>query len=228
MIPTKPVVSAVILAAGNSTRMGMPKQFLPLRGRPLLAHTMAAFQLSDIVEEIVVVARRQDIETIKELAVSQGITKLTHVVPGGDNRAQSSLNGVQACENTGGYVAVHDGARPLITPEIIGRVVAAAVEYGAAAAAVPTKDTVKRVDQNGFVVETPARETLWNVQTPQIFKRELYLRAVTHVAEIGLAVTDDCQMVESLGHAVKLVEGSYTNIKITTPEDIKTAEGWLQ
>lgn len=227
MTATKATVSAVIVAAGNSTRMGVPKQFLLLQGRPLLAHTLAAFQNSDAVHEIIVVARCEDIKTVQELSQTQGITKLKQVVVGGNSRQESVWRGVQACKSCAGYIAVHDGARPLVTPEIIGRVVTAAAEYGAAAAAVPTKDTVKRVDKNGFVLETPPRETLWNVQTPQIFERELYLRAAAHTAEIGLAVTDDCQMVEALGHRVKLVEGSYTNIKITTPEDVQIAEGWL-
>ncbi len=228
MTTAKNRVSAVIVAAGNSTRMGVPKQFLPLQGSPLLAYSMLAFEACDTIHEIVVVARKEDIEKVQTLAKAKNITKLTHVVVGGDNRRESARCGLQVCDKTSNYIAIHDGARPLITPKMIERVVAMAVEHGAAAAAVPTKDTIKQVDRNGFVVNTPARQTLWNVQTPQIFERELYLKAMAHCEETNAEITDDCQMVEQLGHAVKLVEGSYTNIKVTTPEDVKIAEGWLQ
>ena len=221
-------VSAVILAAGSSTRMGVPKQFLPLHGQPLLAHTLLAFQACDAIQEIVVVARLEDIEKIKELAQAKNITKLTKVVEGGSSRRESARCGAQACNSESKYFAVHDGARPLITPQIIEEVVSVAKEYGAAAAAVPTKDTIKQVDANGFVVGTPPREMLWNVQTPQIFRRDLYLQALDNCEKTNTEVTDDCQMVELLGHTIKLVKSSYTNIKVTTPEDINIAEGWLQ
>lgn len=220
-------VSAVILAAGSSTRMGVPKQFLPLHGQPLLAHTLLAFQACDAIQEIVVVARLEDIEKIKELAQAKNITKLTKVVEGGSSRRESARCGAQACNSESKYFAVHDGARPLITPQIIEEVVSVAKEYGAAAAAVPTKDTIKQVDANGFVVGTPPREMLWNVQTPQIFRRDLYLQALDNCEKTNTEVTDDCQMVELLGHTIKLVKSSYTNIKVTTPEDINIAEGWL-
>lgn len=228
MIDAKARISAVILAAGNSTRMGVPKQFLPLQGRPLLAYSLLAFQACDAVHEIIVVTRREDIEKVQNIAQTQNITKLTHVVVGGNSRKESARCGVQVCDSTSEYVAIHDGARPLVTPTIIKRVVATAIEHGAAAAAVPTKDTIKQVDRNGFVIKTPPRETLWNVQTPQIFERELYFKAMQHSEKIKEEITDDCQMVELSGYAVKLVEGSYSNIKITTPEDIIIAEGWLQ
>ncbi len=227
MTTAKEPVSAVILAAGSSTRMGVPKQLLPLHGNPLLAYSLLAFQACDAIHEIVVVVRQEDIEKVKKIAQAQNITKLTHVVVGGDSRRESARCGVQVCESTSTYIAVHDGARPLITSEIIERVVAMAVEHGAAAVAVPTKDTIKQVDHNGFVISTPPRETLWNMQTPQIFERELYLQALDHCEKNQKEITDDCQMVELLGHPVKLVMGSYSNIKITTPEDIKIAEGWL-
>ncbi len=220
-------VSAVILAAGSSTRMGVPKQFLPLHGQPLLTYTLLAFQACDAIQEIVVVARLEDIEKIKELAQAKNITKLTKVVEGGSSRRESARCGAQACNSESKYFAVHDGARPLITPQIIEEVVSVAKEYGAAAAAVPTKDTIKQVDANGFVVGTPPREMLWNVQTPQIFRRDLYLQALDNCEKTNTEVTDDCQMVELLGHTIKLVKSSYTNIKVTTPEDINIAEGWL-
>ena len=222
----KPSVSAVIVAAGNSTRMGTPKQFLPLCGRPLIAYTLAAFESCAAIGEIVVVARHEDRARLQELASAYGITKLSAIVCGGDTRQQSVKNGVDAC--SAAFVAIHDGARPLITPDLIEQVVQAAVQYGAAAAAVRTKDTVKIADENGMIMSTPDRATVWNVQTPQIFERTVFERAWENAAQHGLSVTDDCQLAEAIGQSVKLVEGSYRNIKVTTPEDVAIAEEWLK
>ncbi len=221
-----PSVTAVIVAAGSSTRMGTPKQFIPLLGRPLIAHTLAAFEQCAAIGEIVVVEREEDHTRLREIAETYGITKLSAVVCGGSTRQQSVRNGVNACHAD--YVAIHDGARPLVTPAIIELVIQGAVQYGAATAAVRTKDTVKIADENGVVITTPDRTALWNVQTPQIFEKALYERAWQHAVAQGLDVTDDCQLVEALGQPVKLVEGSYTNIKVTTPEDVPFAEELLR
>ncbi len=221
-------VSAVIVAAGSSTRMGMPKMLLPLNGKPVIAHTLSAFQNSPVIDEIVLVTRAEDVDALQALAADHGITKLTAVVAGGDSRQQSVANGVRACCSDVALFAIHDGARPLISLECIAAVVEAARRDGAAAAAVRVKDTIKIVDADGFVRLTPDRATLWSVQTPQVFERTLYLRAVEYMEQSGLQVTDDCQLVEAIGHPVRLVEGEYTNLKITTPEDIRTAEGWLR
>ncbi len=221
-----PSVTAVIVAAGNSTRMGTPKQFIPLNGRPLIAHTLAAFERCAAIGEIVVVAQEEHHPRLHEIAETYGITKLSAVVCGGNTRQQSVRNGVNACKAD--YVAIHDGARPLVTPVIIERVIQGAVQYGAATAAVRTKDTVKIADENDIVIETPDRAALWNIQTPQIFEKALYERAFEHAAAQGLDVTDDCQLIEAIGRPVKLVEGSYTNIKITTPEDVPFAEELLR
>lgn len=220
-------VAAVIVAAGSSTRMGMPKMLLPLKGQPVIVHTMRAFQDSTEIDEIVLVTRSEDIDIMRDLAQTNGIDKLTAVVSGGKNRQISVANGVRACCADTAYFAIHDGARPLIRTDCIADVLSAAKRDGAAAAAVRVKDTVKVADENGFVQSTPDRATLWSVQTPQIFERSVYLRAMEYVAATGLEVTDDCRMVEAIGHPVRLVEGDYTNLKITTPEDIYTAEGWL-
>lgn len=219
-------IAAVIVAAGSSTRMGTPKQFIPLNGCPLIAHTLLAFERCEIIDEIVVVARAEDHARLREIAKENGITKLTAVTSGGSTRQQSVQNGVSLCGGAA-YIAIHDGARPLVTPAIIERVVQAAGQYGAATAAVPAKDTVKLADENGMVTATPDRNTVWNVQTPQIFDRALYERALAHALQQGLDATDDCQLIEAIGHPVKLVEGSYTNIKITTPEDVPFAEELL-
>lgn len=221
-----PSVTAVIVAAGNSTRMGTPKQFIPLNGRPLIAHTLLAFEQCAAIGEIVVVAQEEYHARLREIAETYGITKLSAIVCGGNIRQQSVRNGVDACHAE--YVAIHDGARPLVTPVIIERVIQGAVQYGAATAAVRTKDTVKIADENDVVIETPDRTALWNIQTPQIFEKSLYERAFKHAAAHGLDVTDDCQLIEAIGQPVKLVEGSYTNIKVTTPEDVPFAEELLR
>ncbi len=222
-----PSVAAVIVAAGSSTRMGIPKQFIPLNGRPLIAYTLVAFEQCTAIGEIVVVAREEDHTRLREIADTYGITKLAAVVVGGSTRQDSVRNGVSRC-TAADYVAIHDGARPLVTPAIIERVAQAAVQYGAATAAVHTKDTVKIADENGMVIETPDRTTLWNVQTPQIFDKTLYERAWQHATEQGLDATDDCQLIEAIGHPVKLIEGCYTNVKVTTPEDVPFAEELLK
>lgn len=218
-------VAAVIVAAGNSTRMGTPKQFIPLNGRPLIAYTLEAFQQCAVIDEIVVVARGEHHTRLREIAETYGITKLAAIVCGGNTRQESVRGGVSRCKAD--YVAIHDGARPLVTPAIIERVAQAAVQVGAATAAVRTKDTVKIADENGMVTATPDRATLWNVQTPQIFAKDLYERAWSYAVEQGLDATDDCQLIEAIGHPVKLVESSYTNIKVTTPEDVPFAEELL-
>ncbi len=221
------MVSAVILAAGGSTRMGRPKQFLPLQGQPLIAHTLRAFETCGVIDEIVIVAREEDHPVLREIVQRENIAKCTAIVVGGATRQQSAYAGVACCPSAD-LVAVHDGARPLITPSVIERVVQAAFEHGAAAAAVRAKDTVKIADDRDMVVMTPDRSTVWNVQTPQICKREIYERAWAHAQKMGLQVTDDCQMIEAIGQQIKLVEGSYANIKVTTPEDLPVAEELLK
>ncbi len=221
-----PSVTAVIVAAGNSTRMGTPKQFILLNGRPLITYTLAAFEQCSAIDKIVVVAQEEHHALLREMTETYSITKVSAFVRGGATRQQSVRNGVDACHAD--YVAIHDGARPLVTPAIIEQVIHEAVQYGAATAAVRTKDTVKIADENGVVIETPDRTALWNVQTPQIFEKVLYERAWQHATSQGLDVTDDCQLIEALGQPVKLVEASYTNIKVTTPEDVPFAEELLR
>ncbi len=221
------MVTAVIVAAGRSTRMREPKQFLPIAGRPLIAHTLRAFEECRAVDRIVVVMQPADHERLRAIAAEYGINKLSAVVAGGNTRQESVHNGVLACEDAT-YVAIHDGARPLITPAIIERVIEAAKQHGVAAAAVHTTDTVKIADANGMVLSTPARASLWNMQTPQIFQKDLYEQVWQNAQRIGLDATDDCCLAEAMGLPVKLVESSYSNIKITTPEDLSAAEGLLK
>ncbi len=218
---------AVILAAGNSTRMGFPKQTALLRGAPVILHTLRAFQQADCIDGIILVTRTEDANTFEKMCQENGITKLLTVCAGGDTRQDSARNSVAALPCDTDYIAIHDGARPLITPALIDATVAAAHHYGAAAAAVPVKDTIKSADTDGLVTNTPDRSYLWQVQTPQVFGATAYKDALEAAGQAKLQFTDDCQLFEHAGLPVKLVMGSYTNLKITTPEDITIAAALL-
>lgn len=218
-------VTAIIVAAGSSTRMGRPKLLIELCGKPVLEHTLCAFDHSS-VDALVVVTREQDIPSFEPLA--KVLTKPCVFVTGGDTRQQSVANGIAAVLPETTMVAIADGARPLITPQEIDRVITAAKDGGAATAAVRAKDTIKQADANGIITATPDRATLWQVQTPQVFSLPLYKKAMAAVAAAGLDLTDDCQLVEHIGAKVKLCETSYENIKITTPEDIAVATAFLK
>lgn len=216
--------SAVIVCAGNSTRMGgVNKILLPLGGRKVIGVTMQAFQACESVSEIIIVAREADIPAIQEEAREAGITKLAACTAGGATRQESVINGIKKISKESELVAVHDGARPLVKPEHIEKVIRDASVFGGATLGVPVKDTIKTVD-GGLIVDTPPRSSLYITQTPQIFKRSLYFEGVDFALEHGLDFTDDCQLVEAIGGKVAMTVGDYTNIKITTPEDIAIAE----
>ena len=218
---------AMILAAGNSTRMGFPKQTAAVGDTPVLARTLAAFEAAACIDGILLVARPADKPVFADICRDLGMRKLLSICDGGDTRQQSAENGLAALPPDCEFLAVHDGARPLITPELIAKTVAAAKAYGGAAVAVPVKDTIKVADRDGFIAATPDRRTLWQVQTPQVFRLDAYRRALAAALRDGCSFTDDCQLFEHCGLPVKLVEGSYTNIKITTPEDLKIAGALL-
>lgn len=220
-------VSAIVPAAGSATRMGGEKQRLLLNGRPVLAHTLTVLQNTRVIDEIVVVARTADVEEFASYKERFGITKLAAVVIGGDSRQQSVERGLAAISHAATLVAVHDGARPLVTAEEIERIVTAAEEHGAATAATPVKDTLKIAGADGTVAATPDRRTLWAVQTPQVFQCDRYRAALAQAAADGRDFTDDCQLFEYVGHTVRLVQTGYQNIKITTPEDMAIARGLL-
>lgn len=219
--------SAVIVAAGDSTRMGykLSKQLIPINGHAAIEYTLQAFQNCDRIDEIVVVARSKDIENIAQIAFQ--FKKVSSVTAGGSTRMESVAKGVRAADKRVTHYAIHDGARILITPEDIEKVLYAAFECGAAAPGTPVTDTIKKVDDNGNILSTPDRSSLWAVQTPQVFEKELYRRAMKNAVENGLSVTDDCSMVEALGERVRIVRGEYTNIKLTTKTDISVAEALL-
>lgn len=225
--PALPAVCAVIVAAGSSRRMGGEnKLLLPLDDAPVLAHTLSAFEKCAAIRDIVLVCREQDILPYSDLARAFGISKLRTVTRGGDSRTASVLAGITAAPEDTGLVAVHDGARPLVSEAVITEAVYAAAEYGAAAPVVPVKDSIKRI-QNGNIAADVPRDTLAAVQTPQVFDRALLTRALETAARENRSFTDDCAAVEAMGQAVHATHGSYENIKITTPEDILVAEAFL-
>ncbi|MBQ1339115.1 MAG: 2-C-methyl-D-erythritol 4-phosphate cytidylyltransferase [Ruminococcus sp.] len=220
--------SVVIVCAGNSTRMGgVNKILLPLGERLVIGVTMQAFQKCESVGEIIIVARESDIPAIREEADKAGITKLKECTTGGATRQESVINGIRCISKGIQLVAIHDGARPLVKPEHIEKVIKDASVFGGATLGVPVKDTIKTVD-GGLIIDTPPRSSLYITQTPQIFKRDLYFEGVDFALEHGLDFTDDCQLVEAIGGKVAMTVGDYTNIKITTPEDIKLAEVLLK
>lgn len=221
-------VSAVIVSAGNSTRMGgVNKQFLELDNMAVIAHSIKAFENCNAIDEIVVVTREEDILEIRTLCEKYGFKKVTSVVSGGATRQKSVYNGVVSTSDNADIIAIHDGARPLVTNDAILDTLEAAIEWGAATTGVRVKDTVKKINEFGEIVGTPDRSVLRFVQTPQIFKKALYIEAVSTV-ENSAEFTDDCMLIEAFGRVVKFVDGDYENIKITTPEDVVIAESYLK
>lgn len=222
-------VSVIIAAAGNSTRYGTgkSKQFLILDNTPVLIKSIQAFEEIDDVKEIIVTARKQDFEVIEDFIAQYGVRKVKHIVEGGDTRQDSIYAAVKKVDEKANLVAVHDGARPLIKRKVIEGVIQKADEVDAAACAVPVKDTIKIIDSSGKIVTTPERDALRAVQTPQIFRFSLYKEAIEKAVLDGKQYTDDCQLVESMGYPVYLVDGDYENIKITTPDDLLVAEKFL-
>ncbi|MBE6629817.1 MAG: 2-C-methyl-D-erythritol 4-phosphate cytidylyltransferase [Ruminococcaceae bacterium] len=222
-----PATSAVIVAAGSSTRMGkgVSKQLLKLAGVPVLARTLRAFQQSGYIDEIVVVSRPEDMREISELLTKYGITKPVRLVAGGATRADSVKRGFAAISKKAKYVAIHDGARCLITPAMIKKVLRAAYLHRAATAACTVTDTVKIATKRGFIERTEDRERVWLAQTPQVFHTNLYRAALANVKDNTL--TDDNQLIEAIGYPVKLVDCGAENLKITRPEDLPRAEAIL-
>ena len=223
-----PDCSAVVAAGGSSRRMGGENKLTAfLDGVPVLARTLLALDGASLVDEIVVAVREEDLVATADLCKIYAVTKPVKIVRGGATRLESVRAALLECRESAAFLAVHDGARPLADPELIDRVVALAHRTNAAAPAVPVKDTVKVV-RDGKVESTPDRDTLRAIQTPQAFDGPLLRAALQAAAEAGAEVTDDCAAVERLGKEVYILDGSYENIKITTPEDIALAEAILQ
>ena len=223
-----PYCSALIAAAGSSRRMeGENKLLLPLGGKPVLAHTLLAMDAAPSIREIVIAAREEDLVHFAELCKTYGITKPVKVITGGETRTESVLRAAMEANPKAGYLAVQDGARPFVTPDLVEQTIAAARVHYAAAPAIPVKDTIK-VAVRSLVRETPDRSTLFAVQTPQVFDAQLLRAALKAAMDAGASVTDDCSAVERMGKAIYLTEGSEENIKITTPLDMILAEAILQ
>lgn len=238
--------TAIILSAGSGSRMksNVAKQYMLLKGKPIIWYALNAVECSDIIDECILVTGADDIAYVREEIVEKyGFTKVSAITAGGAERylsvlnalriiADRSANGTEADE---GYVFIHDGARPFLTEKILEDTYAAVEQYHACVAAVPSKDTIKIADEDGFVAATPDRKQVWSIQTPQVFEERLICSAYEALAaelprlqEQGITVTDDAGVVELFtDYKVKLVEASYKNIKITTPEDMKTAESFL-
>ncbi len=212
---------AIIAAGGSSQRMGgVDKLFAPLGGKPLLVRVINAFQSCDSIDRIVIVLSESNLERGRQLVAEQGWVKATEVCPGGERRQDSVRNGLSRLSSCD-WVVIHDGARPLVTTDLIERGLEAARETGAAIAAVPVIDTIKLAGDDQMVQGTPPRHSLWAVQTPQVFRFDIINEAYR---QAKYEVTDDATLVERLGKKVKLYMGSYDNIKITNPEDLIIAE----
>ena len=222
-----PSASAVIVAAGSGTRYGGDKLMAELSGTPVLARTLAVFQHAPIVGEIVLVVREDALATAGTLCREYAFDKVRVIVPGGKTRALSCFAGVMAASDGAEIVAIHDGARPLVTGEIIEKTVWDAYRHGAAVPAVPVRDTIKMAEDR-VVTETPERSKLFAVQTPQCFHRDVIRGALADAARNAPEITDDCQAVERIGGQIWLSEGSEENLKITTPLDLALAELILQ
>jgi 2-C-methyl-D-erythritol 4-phosphate cytidylyltransferase len=223
-------ISAVIPAAGSGARMGsdIKKPYLKIGSKPILAHTLQVFEKSFLVDDIFVVVSDEDIKRCKDEVINPyNFHKVADVLAGGTTRQASVFNGIQRTSDDTDIVIIHDGVRPFITEKIIETSVESAYQWGAAVVAVPVKDTIKVADNDNFVSSTPDRSQLWAIQTPQVFRREILIKAHLYAQERNIDATDDAALVEKLGYKVKLVMGSYRNIKITTPEDLVIAKAFI-
>lgn len=223
--------AAIVLAAGAGKRMNssVHKQYLELAGKPVLYYSLKAFEQSMVTEIVLVVGAGEIEYCTQEIIKKYGIQKVSAIVEGGKERYHSVYEGLKAVKNAE-YVLIHDGARPFVDTDMIARSIECAKNCKACVVGMPVKDTIKVVGTDGFAKETPERKTLWQIQTPQTFEYPLILEAYQKVIAAGdSTVTDDAMVLErAAGIAVRVIEGSYRNIKITTPEDLVTAEAWLK
>lgn len=224
--------TAIVLSAGQGKRMGstVQKQYIELQGRTIVYYSLETFQQSHLIDQIImVVGKGQEEYCRKEIVEKYGLSKVRHVVEGGAERYHSVHNGLKKVEHDG-YVFIHDGARPFVTEAMIENAYRAVCEYPACVVGMPVKDTIKIADENGFTATTPNRSFVWQVQTPQVFFAPLIRDAYDKIISSGITnITDDTMVVETVCNMKsRLVEGSYENIKITTPEDLEIAEVFLK
>jgi 2-C-methyl-D-erythritol 4-phosphate cytidylyltransferase len=221
------ITAALIPAAGRGQRMGLDieKQFLQLRGKPLLTYTLARFEATPTIDRIVlIVPAGREAFCQQEIVAPGGICKVTHIVAGGETRQRSVMAGFSCLDRDVDVVVIHDGARPFVTPALIRAAVEAALADGSAVAAIPESDTLKRVSEVGTIIETVDRRNLWRAQTPQAFRRAILQRALAYAAEHHLDATDEASLIEWLSWPVRIFPGSIWNFKITSPDDLMLAE----
>lgn len=220
--------SVIIVSAGQSSRMcGTDKQFVLLDYVPVIVRSVMAFDNIDCVSEIIVVTSVYNLIKTKNLLSQYAFRKTIKVTEGSDTRQKSVINGYNITDKETDYIAVHDGARPLVRTTDIEKCFENAIKYGASLLCTPVKDTIK-ISENGFISSTPDRKTIFTAQTPQVFRRDIYKKAIENAISGNTDFTDDCQLVENTGVKIFITEGSYSNIKITTPEDIPTAESYVK
>lgn len=222
---------AIIPAAGSGKRMqkNLSKQYLPVGGKMILLHTLRVFELSPDIDQVILVVPEEDIPMVRQMIIAPpGMSKVHHVVPGGKQRQDSVRNGLAAVENRTDIVLIHDAVRPFISEGLIRQVVREAEKHGAVTVGMPVKDTIKRVNRGGWIVETMNRHGLWLTQTPQAFRRSVIQEAFLRADADRFYGTDDASLVERMGIRVRMIAASYANIKITMPEDLLMAEFLIQ
>ena len=226
----KPICTAVIVAAGTGKRMGteISKQFLPLGGKEILAHTVEKFEKAEKIRDIILVTGEDSLQDVQEMAQEYGWEKIRAIVAGGKERQDSVWNGLQEVSEDTEIVLIHDGVRPFVTEDILNGSIETALEMGGCVAGVPAKDTIKVCNRENIAVATPDRSTLWQIQTPQTFRRERIIKAYEQAKADGFVGTDDASLAEHSGYPVKVIMGSYRNIKITTKEDLLIGEAFLK
>lgn len=223
----KVFTSAIIVAAGSSTRMGQNKMLLELGSKTVFERSVSAFEECGTIDEIIVVTSQENMARYRTSVREQPFSKVKAIVCGGSTRQESVLKGIESCSKNADFVVIHDGARPLIKPETIAETIREAETYGAASVAIRSRDSIKIVDAEGFAVDTVKRENTVLVQTPQTFRRELIMQAHYKAVEDGFVGTDDCVLLERMGHKIKMVYIPYFNIKLTVPDDIGLAKSIL-
>ena len=223
-------ISVLIPAAGQGKRMGtsIKKPYLMLGDKPILSHTIERFEQNSVIDEIIVIVDASDFTICNEHVIAPfRFRKTRELISGGETRQASVFNGLRTLSDDVNYVVIHDGVRPFINDDIIFRCLEATSECGASVAAVPVKETIKVANKNQYINYTPERDLLWRVQTPQVFRKSLLVEAHNKAIQDGINAPDDATLVEKLGVPVKLVMGSYKNVKLTTPEDLRFAETLL-
>ncbi|MBE7027986.1 MAG: 2-C-methyl-D-erythritol 4-phosphate cytidylyltransferase [Ruminococcaceae bacterium] len=223
-------VSCILAAGGSGTRMGaeVNKIFLDVLGVPVIARTLSVLNNSDFIDEIIIVTKEHDLAGCHDIVREFNINKVKTITVGGSTRQESVRNGLFEVSGNADIVMVHDAARPLVTPYHLEEVIFTAKEYGAAALGVPEKNTLKQIDSDGFIVQTVDRSMVYAIHTPQVFAKELIEKMYKYADETSISATDDCMLAEVMGVKIKMIEDSYENIKITTPDDLVIAERILE